>query len=409
MSDLDAVLAAHDALLARRSVDVWAGVIPAFALTDSPHVLGRQLGFFPTARELWREARDEWAAASRAGLRAAAAGFVLGLGGATVGTSPFVRYPHVVPALVRYLNNHPALSYWFAGEHVGALSRGPRPDEGSRELFDELGVALGWLEQLADHGELGAEATQRALGPLLGDRAELRITKLHDGVLELPALRMPDSPGMLAALAALFRSIVARLVVAHYREPLVDWHDELHHRFALPTALQHDLRLVLGDLDEHGLGLPAQLRHELEAWRPAPLTCRLGDARLELRPALEFWPLVDERSATQRWELAIPGYGPDRVVVAGRWAQLHDLGDGTKVIGVRRRVAEAGLHAGMPIVDPLVIEWECDGRAQRVLLRADGTLETEARPAGVTATRYWPETFPFTIDLRRAILPPWTS
>jgi uncharacterized protein (DUF2126 family) len=384
-------------------------VIPAFALTDSPHVLGRQLGFFATARELWREARDEWAAAGKAGLHAAAAGFVLGLGGATVSTSPFVRYPHVVPALVRYLNNHPALSYWFAGEHVGALSRGPRPDEGSRELFDELGVALGWLEQLADHGELGAEATQRALGPLLGDRAELRITKLHDGVLELPALRMPDNPGMLAALAALFRSIVARLVVAHYREPLVDWHDELHHRFALPTALQHDLRLVLGDLDEHGLGLPAQLRHELEAWRPAALTCRLGDARLELRPALEFWPLVDERTATQRWELAIPGYGPERVVVAGRWGQLHDLGDGTKVIGVRRRVAEARLHAGMPIVDPLVIEWECDGRAQKVLLRADGSLETEARPSGVTATRYWPETFPFTIDLRRATLPPWTS
>jgi uncharacterized protein (DUF2126 family) len=408
-TDLDAVLSAHDALLARRSVDVWIGAIPAFALTDSPHVVGRQLGPFATARELWRDARDEWSAATTAGLHAARAGFVLGLGGETAASSPFIRYLHVVPALLRYLNNHPALSYWFAGEHVGALSRGARPDEGSRELFDELGVALGWLEQLADHGELGPEATQRALGPLLGDRAELRITRLTDGVIELPAIRMPENPGMLAALAALFRSIVARLVVAHYRAPLVDWHDELHDRFALPTALQHDLRLVLGDLDEHGLGMPAQLRHELEAWRPDALTCRLGDARLELRRALEFWPLVDERAATQRWELAIHGYGPDRVLVAGRWAQLHDLGDGTRAIGIRRRVAEAGLHAGMPVVDPLVIEWECDGRAQKILLRADGTFETEARATGVTATSYWPEIFPFTIDLRRAILPPWTS
>jgi uncharacterized protein (DUF2126 family) len=409
MSDLDAVLQAHDALLARRSVDVWVGVIPAFAMTDSPHVLGRPLGPFASGRELWREARDEWSAATTAGLRTADAGFVLGLGGASATSSPFVRYPHVVPALLRYLNNHPALSYWFAGEHVGALSRGPRPDEGSRELFDELGVSLGWLEQQADQGDLDAAATQRALGPLLGERAEVRVAKLADGVLELPAIRMPHDAGMVAALAALFRSIVARLVVAHYREPLVDWHDELHHRFALPTALQHDLRLVLGDLDEHGLGIPAQLRHELEAWRPAALTARLGDATLELRRALEFWPLVEESAATQRWELAIHGYGPDRLVVAGRWAQLRDLGDGTRAIGIRRRVAEAGLHAGMPVIDPLVIEWECDGRAQKVLLRADGTLLTEARATGITATCYWPEIFPFTIDLRRAILPPWTS
>ena len=59
--------------------------------------------------------------------------------------------------------------------------------------------------------------------------------------------------------------ILARLAVSHYREPLIDWHDELHDRFALPAALSRDLRLVLGDLDEHGLGVPAQLRSETPA------------------------------------------------------------------------------------------------------------------------------------------------
>jgi hypothetical protein len=63
----------------------------------------------------------------------------------------------------------------------------------------------------------------------------------------------------------------------------------------------------------------------------------------------------------------------------------------------------------MPTVDPLVIDWEWEARAQRVQLFASRRLETENRPAGLSATRYWPETFPFTIDLRRAILPPWTS
>lgn len=407
MTDLDAVLAVHDELLARRSVDVWIGATPAFSIDQQ--VLGRQLGPFSTTRALWRDAKDEWTAAEAAGLAARGDGFILALGGESAARSPFVRYPHVVPALLRYLNNHPSLSYWFAGDHVGATSRGPRPDEGPRELWDELGVTLGWLEQLADHGELGPDKTLRALDPLLGQRAELRISRLADGVVELPAIRMPERPGMLAALAALFRSIVARLVVAHYREPLIDFHDELHDRFALPSALQRDLRLVLGDLDEHGLGLSPLLRIELEAWRPEPLVCRINDARLELRPALEFWPLPTERDATQRWELAIEGAGPDRVVVAGRWAQLRDLGDGTRALGIRRRVAEAGLHAGMPTVDPLVIDWEWEARAQRVQLFASRRIETESRPAGLSATRYWPETFPFTIDLRRAILPPWTS
>lgn len=409
MTDLDAGLAVHDDLLARRSVDVWVGATPAFSIDQQ--VLGRQLGPFATTRALWRDAEDEWTAAQAAGLAAAgtARGCILALGGESPARSPFVRYPHVVPALLRYLNNHPALSYWFAGEHVGAGSPGPRPDEGPRELWDELGVTLGWLEQLADHGELGPEQTLRALEPLLGERAELRTSRVVDGVLELPAIRMPQRAGMLAALAALFRSIVARMVVAHYREPLVDFHDELHDRFALPSALQRDLRLVLGDLDEHGLGLAPMLRRELEAWRPEPLVCRIGDARLDLRPALEFWPLPGERDATQRWELAIEGAGPDRVIVAGRWAQLRDLGDGMRVVGVRRRVAEAGLHAGMPTVDPLVIDWEWGADAQRVHLWAARRLETEPRPAGLNAARYWPETFPFTIDLRRAILPPWTS
>src|SRR5262249_8823612 len=120
------------------------------------------------------------------------------------------------------------------------------------------------------------------------------------GVVELRAIRMPERPGMLAALAALMRSIVARLAVADYRAPLVDWHDDLHGPFALPAALMRDLRLVLGDLDEHGLGLPVMLRRELEAWRPDAILCHLADATLELRPALEFWPLLGDVASQER-------------------------------------------------------------------------------------------------------------
>ncbi len=557
--DLEASLAMHDELIARRGVEIWIGAEPTFTRPDSvepawtaaaegddklqrahalatafadrtpgasvSRVVGRQFpdedhprfafgvrwsegdGHAPGARvdadaaptappadlggdrwlsvtpdpgvvevnmapsastlDFYSHARTIWSAATASGLAPlryrfngdptdSGGGGQLTLGGSRPDTSPFVRYPHVLPALIRYLNNHPSLSYWFANECVGSASQGPRPDEGTRERWDELAVTLGWLEQLADRGELPPDQLWQALGPLLVDssgnshRAELNVEKLWNphiavhgprhgrmGVVELRSIRMPERPGMLAALAALFRSIVARLVVSHYRAPLVDWHDELHDRFALPIALQRDLRLVLGDLDVHGLGIPAELRRELDAWRAPGITCRLGDATLGIRPALEFWPLVgdvasQERAtarwvdaSTQRWELSFDGPGPDRVVIAGKWAHLRSLGEGVRAIGVRRRVYQPspGLHPGLPVVDPLVIEWSWAGRAQHIELwawrpsggayaglphddtdaleRRQERIKITTRDGDVSATSFWREARPFTIDLRR--------
>jgi uncharacterized protein (DUF2126 family) len=441
--------------------DRWLSVTP------DPGVVEVNMAPSATTRGFFAHARAIWAAAATSGLAAlryrfngdvadSGGGGQLTLGGSRPDTSPFIRYPHVLPALIRYLNNHPSLSYWFASECVGSASQGPRPDEGTRERWDELAVTLDWIEALADRGELSSDQLWQALGPLLVDssgnshRAELNVEKLWNphitahgprhgrmGVVELRAIRMPERPGMLAALAALFRSIVARLVVSDYREPLVDWHDELHDRFALPAALHRDLRLVLGDLDEHGLGMPAELRGELEAWRAPGITCRLGDATLTLRPALEFWPLVgdvasQERAtarlvdaSTQRLELSFEGPGPERVAVAGKWAQLCSLGDDTRAVGIRRRVYQPspGLHPGLPVVDPLAIEWSFAGRTQHIelyawrpgggpytglprddhdaLARRQERIQLTTREGEAAGSGYWRQSRPFTIDLRR--------
>ncbi len=440
--------------------DHWLSVTP------DPGVVEVNMAPAASALEFCRQARAVWSAAATAGLSPtrhrfngevvdSGGGGQISIGGSRPQASPFVRYPHVLPALIRYFNNHPSLSYWFANECVGSASQGPRPDEGTRERWDELGITLGWLERLADRGELPPEQLWHALGPLLVDssgnshRAELNVEKLWNphigphgvrhgkmGLIELRSVRMPERPIMLAAVAVLFRSIVARLVVSHYRSPLIDWHDELHDRFALPTVLARDLRIVLGDLDEHGLGVPALLRRELEVWRPAGILCRLGDATLTLRPALEFWPLVgdvasQERAgarivdaSTQRWELSLDGAGPDRIAVAGRWAHPRAVGDGVRAIGVRRRVFQPapGLHPGLPATDPLVIEWAWAGRAQRIELwawrpesgpypglpgddldaleRRQKRIKITTIPGDVAAHGHWTETRPFTIDLR---------
>jgi uncharacterized protein (DUF2126 family) len=440
----------------------WLTVTPDPGVVEvnmAPCVSAR--AFFAQARRVWEAARTAALSPTRHRFNGDVAdsggGGQLTIGGARPDASPFVRYPHVLPALVRYLNNHPSLSYWFANECVGAASQGPRADEGARERWDELGVAVAWLERLADRGELAADRLWHALAPLLVDgagnshRAELNVEKLWSphvpahgprhgrmGVVELRAIRMPERPAMLAAAAALFRSIVARLVVAPYPDAMIDWHDDLHDRFALPCALARDLRVVLGDLDEHGLGVPAPLRGELDAWRPAGIACRLGDATLELRPALEFWPLVgdvasQERAgarvvdaSTERWQIASDSPAIERVVVDGRWVQLRALGDDLRAIGVRRRLYEPspGLHPGLPAIDPLVVEWSRGGRAQRVELFAwkpgggpyDGLPRDDAdasarrrervrittRDGDVSATSYAREARPFTVDLRCA-------
>jgi uncharacterized protein (DUF2126 family) len=440
--------------------DHWLSVTP------DPGVVEVNMAPTPSALAFAQQAERVWEAAATAGLAPtrhrfngdvvdSGGGGQISIGGSRPQASPFVRYPHVLPALIRYFNNHPSLSYWFANECIGSASQGPRPDEGTRERWDELAITLGWLERLADRGELPPETLWHALGPLLVDcagnshRAEINVEKLWNphiaphgvrhgkmGIIELRSVRMPERPAMLAALAVLFRSIVARLIVSHYRSPLIDWHDELHDRLALPAVLSRDLRMVLGDLDEHGLGIPPLLRRELEVWRPPGITCRLGDATLTLRPALEFWPLVgdvasQERAgarlvdaSTQRLEIALDGPGPDRISVAGRWAHLHVVGDGVRAVGVRRRVylPTPGLHPGLPATDPLVVEWSWAGRAQRIELwawRPDGgpyaglprdesdavrrrqeRIKVTTCVGDVSASGHWTEIRPFTIDLR---------
>src|SRR5262249_15523483 len=153
-ADADAVPPPHEL-----GDDRWLTVTP------DPGVVEVNMAPCASATAFLAQSTQVWAAARAAGLSPlryrfngdvadSGGGGQITLGGATPTASPFIRYPHVLPALVRYLNNHPSLSYWFASECVGSASQGPRPDEGARERWDELEIALTWLEHLADRGEL---------------------------------------------------------------------------------------------------------------------------------------------------------------------------------------------------------------------------------------------------------------
>jgi uncharacterized protein (DUF2126 family) len=375
--------------------------------------------------------------------------------------SPFFRHPHLLPGLLRYLNRHPSLSYWFATECVGSSSQGPRPDEGVRERFEELTVALSGLGR--GSGERLPEDLWRALAPLLVDcsgnshRAELNVEKLwnpylegrgRQGLVEFRALRMESTAERMAAVGALLRALSARLVGAPYEEPFVDWSAALHDRFALPAVLEDDLREVLSDLDVHGVGLgPALTRQVLDP--PAPMGRVVQDeATLTVTPALEYWPLVgdvasEERrgarlldTSTKRLQVMIEapaGEEPGQVSVDGWTLSLVALpsrGKGRWVAGVRYRafVPEPGLHPGLPARDSLSLSWVRGSRAVGIVLhgwipgggsypglpadaaeasrrRAERVVIRSESPAAATATPPADARSAFTLDLRRCA--PW--
>src|SRR5439155_24815087 len=86
------------------------------SVTPDPGVVEVNMAPCANASAFWRQATKVWGAAAAAGLSPvrhrfngdvvdSGGGGQLTLGGAKPDTSPFVRYPHVLPALVRYLNN----------------------------------------------------------------------------------------------------------------------------------------------------------------------------------------------------------------------------------------------------------------------------------------------------------------
>lgn len=347
----------------------------------------------------------------------------LTLGGPSARASPFVRFPRLLPALLLIFQRRPSLSYLFATRGVGSACQAPRPDENVRQLVLEYRLALA---RLLARPAPDPETLWRSLAPFLVDasgnnhRAELNIEKLWNpylpgrgtlGVVELRSLRMAPSPEGSAALGALFRALVA---CVHHRgeaPDFHDWGDELHDRFALPFYLQRDIRELLAELEDAGFGLPAPILDELLAGDPIFGIADLGDARLEVRPALEFWPLLGDAASqeqgnsrmidpsTRRVELRLSGArAGDWSLQVGPWRLPLREEPEARVIGLRYRSFEPrwAVHPGLAVTDPVeliarrgeeafrieLFSWRPDGEAY------DGLPEDTAEAARRRGERF---------------------
>jgi uncharacterized protein (DUF2126 family) len=311
------------------------------------------------------------------------------LGAATAVDSPLLRRPDVLRSLITYWQNHPALSYLFAGMFVGPTSQSPRVDEARADTLYELEIAFEQLEATFKTGEANERPwmVDRILRNFLVDltgnthRAEFSIDKLYApgtatgrlGLLEFRAFEMPPHARMSLLQMLLLRALVARFWVRPYREKLVHWSTRLHDEFMLPHFVAQDLRDVIDDL--HGAGYA--FRYEwflpfIEFRFPRYGTVSYDGIELELRQAIEPWHVLGEQvaqtgmsryvdSSVERMQVKATRLNDQRYAVAcnGRVVPLTPTGrPGEFVAGVRYRAWQpsSALHPTVPIHAPLVYD-----------------------------------------------------
>jgi len=353
----------------------WSPEILRFSLAPDPGVLEVNVPPTDSGRAYAELVSDVFDAALHAGLHSekylldgrqegSGGGNHITLGGPAPLASPFVVRPDVLGSLVTFVQHHPALSYLFSGLFVGATSQAPRVDEARHESLYELEIAL---RRLFDSREapppwLGDWLLRHLLADVTGNthRAEISIDKLFDwrtphgrqGLVELRAFEMPPHPRMAAAQAILMRTLVAAFAGEPYRHGLVRWGTELHDRYLLPHWLWQDMADVLGYLEGRGVGLPPDAFRPFVEFR-CPVVGRLqvGGAALEIRNALEPWPVLGEEpgasgttrfvdSSLERVEVRCEGLESERylVLVNGLTLPLRPTGTaGEAVGGVRFR------------------------------------------------------------------------
>ncbi|MCF7762407.1 MAG: transglutaminase family protein [Verrucomicrobia bacterium] len=440
--------------------------LETIALTSDPGVLEVNLPPADNWPEFQRVVKGLFSAAEASGLRgdkyqlsgrriASGGGAHIILGGPDLEDNPFLKRPHLLASILRFVQNHPSLSYAFTGLYTGPSSQAPRVDEGAPELPYELEITLAAMEQMKGPGP--AFLIDAMLRNLLMDwngnthRAEISVDKFYNqdspngrlGLVEFRAFEMLPTAEMLLSTNVLLRALAATFAETPYVAPLIDWGTALHDRFALPGFLRQDLADVAAFLNRHGFSFaPEWFDAHLDFRFPIIHEFQVGATTWTLRHAIEPWPVMGDHSGTgrivdattDRLELSVADKDAAARFVAtvnGRRLPLHPLGDTGAVSGVRYRLFDNpwGLQPQVQAHSPLIFQiidpetnhvvhafdylnWKRDGGNYDGLPESAGEARDRVaqrlvnREDSIGTKADWRETppsslAPFTLDLRR--------
>ncbi|MEL6980203.1 MAG: transglutaminase family protein [Pseudomonadota bacterium] len=383
------------------------------------------------------------------------------VGGAAPEHSPFLRRPDLLGSLVRYWQNHPSLSYLFAGMFVGPTSQAPRVDEARHDSLYELEIALAQIPDpfRANGSDCPPWLVDRLLRNLLVDvtgnthRAEICIDKLYSpdgpagrlGLVEFRAFEMPPHARMNLAQALILRGLIALFWEKPYTKPFIRFGTRLHDQYLLPDPIWADFETVLAELSA-GLGVafePDWFKAQFEFRFPNYGSVRADGIEIGLRAGIEPWHVLGEEgavggttrfvdSSVERLQVSVSGdLGSRYAVACNGWRlplQRTDQAD-RQIAGVRFRtwLPASCLHPTIfphgPLVFDLVDSW--NGRAvggctyhvehpggRNTDLQPVNSLEAESRrlarfdafghtpgPFRLFEPKLSPE-FPTTLDLR---------
>ncbi|TWT82260.1 hypothetical protein CA13_37220 [Planctomycetes bacterium CA13] len=304
------------------------------------------------------------------------------LGGAKPADSPFIRRPDLLASMIRFWNNHPALSYLFSGRFIGPTSQAPRMDEARVDAIYEMEIALAQLDTLENHRPpwLVDRLFRDLLVDLTGNthRTEICIDKLYSpdsstgrlGLVELRGFEMPPNPRMNLAQQLLIRAAIATFWESPCKDPLIRWQTSLYDRFMLPHFVWQDLCDLIDQLNRSGAGLDSQwYAPQFEFRFPKIGEINYQDIRLQLRSGIEPWYVMGEEpgadgtaryvdSSLERMEVLIDGMDATRYAVTcnGIRVPLHSTGvQGQYVAGIKYRAWQPPrcLHPTIGIHTPL--------------------------------------------------------